>query len=148
MNNAARAHPGPESRQGGLDPEKQPMIEDLIFASAIHSKVRRGNDAAENASRTAADARRQAELLQCDVEKLFMLTEALWTILKEKHGCTDEELVRRVQEIDLRDGKLDGKVATVQPDCPQCGRKLMGKRPLCLYCGAEVNRVDLQPFSR
>ena len=124
------------------------MIEDLFFASAIHTIARRTSDAGENAARTAADVRRQGELLQCDVEKLFMLTEALWTILKEKHGCTDAELVQRVQEIDLRDGKLDGKVAKVNPDCPKCSRKLMGKRPVCLYCGAEVTRVDLQPFSR
>ena len=124
------------------------MIGDVLFASAAHCMETQGRDDSASASRTATDVRTQNEFIQCDVEKLFMLTEALWTILKEKHGCTDEELVRRVQEIDLRDGKLDGKVATVQPDCPQCGRKLMGKRPLCLYCGAEVNRVDLQPFSR
>jgi len=104
--------------------------------------------AANPVSRAATDVRAQNEIIQCDVEKLFMLTEALWTILKEKHGCTDAELVQRVQEIDLRDGKLDGKVAKVNPDCPKCSRKLMGKRPVCLYCGAEVARVDLQPFSR
>ncbi len=126
------------------------MIEDLFFASAIHTLARRTSDAGENAARTAADVRRQGELLQCDVEKLFMLTEALWTILKEKHGYTDEELMGRVNEIDLRDGKLDGKVTTekVQPDCTHCGRKIIGKRPVCLYCGAEVARVDLPPFSR
>jgi len=39
-------------------------------------------------------------------------------------------------------------VTKVNPDCPKCSRKLMGKRPVCLYCGAEVARVDLQPFSR
>ena len=124
------------------------MIENVFFASAAHWMATQGHDDSASASRIATEVRTQNEFIQCDLEKLFMLTEALWTILKEKHGCTDEELVRRVQEIDLRDGKLDGKVATVQPDCPQCGRKLMGKRPLCLYCGAEVNRMDLQPFSR
>jgi hypothetical protein len=126
------------------------MIEDVIFASAVHTMMDRSHDdsAGESATRVATDVRRQNEFIQCDVEKLFMLTEALWTILKEKHGCTDAELVQRVQEIDLRDGKLDGKVAKVTPDCHQCGRKLMGKRPVCLYCGAEVARVDLQPFSR
>jgi hypothetical protein len=109
---------------------------------------RQNPDDGESVSRAATDGRAQNEFIQCDVEKLFMITEALWTILKEKHGCTDAELVQRVQEIDLRDGKLDGKVAKVNPDCPKCSRKLMGKRPVCLYCGAEVARVDLQPFSR
>jgi hypothetical protein len=124
------------------------MIEDVLFSSAVHLMDKQNRDGSESVSRSATDVRAQNEIIQCDVEKLFMLTEALWTILKEKHGCTDAELVQRVQEIDLRDGKLDGKVAKVNPDCPKCSRKLMGKRPVCLYCGAEVARVDLQPFSR
>ena len=127
------------------------MIEDLIFASALYTSARqRATDAGATATQTANDARRQGELLQCDVEKLFMLTEALWTILKERHGYTDADLVRRINEIDLRDGKLDGKVATekVQPDCTHCGRKLIGKRPVCLYCGGEVHPVDPEPFRR
>ena len=124
------------------------MIEDVLFSSAVHLLDTQNRDGGESVSRAATDVRAQNEIIQCDVEKLFMLTEALWTILKEKHGCTDAELVQRVQEIDLRDGKLDGKVAKVNPDCPKCSRKLMGKRPVCLYCGAEVARVDLQPFSR
>ena len=124
------------------------MIEDVLLSSAVHLLDTQNRDGGESGSRAATDVRTQNEFIQCDVEKLFMLTEALWTILKEKHGCTDAELVQRVQEIDLRDGKLDGKVAKVNPDCPKCGRKLMGKRPVCLYCGAEVARVDLQPFSR
>ena len=124
------------------------MIEDVLFSSAVHLLDTQNRDGGESVSRAATDVRTQNEFIQCDVEKLFMLTEALWTILKEKHGCTDAELVQRVQEIDLRDGKLDGKVAKVNPDCPKCGRKLMGKRPVCLYCGAEVARVDLPPFSR
>jgi hypothetical protein len=124
------------------------MIEDVLFSSAAHLLEAQARNDNESVSPTTNDVRAQNEFIQCDVEKLFMITEALWTILKEKHGCTDAELVQRVQEIDLRDGKLDGKVAKVKPDCPKCGRKLMGKRPVCLYCGAEVARVDLQPFSR
>ena len=124
------------------------MIEDVLFSSAAHLLEAQARNDNESVSPTTTDVRAQNEFIQCDVEKLFMITEALWTILKEKHGCTDAELVQRVQEIDLRDGKLDGKVAKVNPDCPKCSRKLMGKRPVCLYCGAEVARVDLQPFSR
>jgi hypothetical protein len=75
-----------------------------------------------------------------------MITEALWNILKEQHGYTDENLVQMVQDIDLRDGQLDGKVARQpNPPCSQCGRTLMGKHPVCLYCGAVAVRA---PFER
>ncbi|MFC1452383.1 hypothetical protein ACFLSJ_03455 [Verrucomicrobiota bacterium] len=74
--------------------------------------------------------------LEEDVNHLLMIVESLWEILKEQHGYDDVELFKRVTEIDMRDGKLDGrKKKTAVPDCPHCGRKMMGRRPVCLYCG-------------
>jgi hypothetical protein len=74
--------------------------------------------------------------LASDIERLLMVTEALWGILKERHGYTDEDLAERIQEIDLRDGQLDGRVAKGEPKkCPNCERVLIGERPVCLYCG-------------
>jgi hypothetical protein len=92
------------------------------------------------------DERMRGGNTQLDVEKLFMITEAIWDILKEKHGYSDDDLVRMVQNIDLRDGVLDGKVAKEpKPPCAKCGRTLLGKHPVCLYCGAVSVR---DPFER
>jgi len=124
------------------------MMTGLFVAGAAQQMARanRAQSAGERASRTATEVRTQNEAITCDVEKLFMITEALWTILKEQHGYTDENLGQMIQDIDLRDGKLDGKVAKQQnPSCPQCGRTLMGKHPVCLYCGTAVAR---DPFER
>ena len=107
---------------------------------------RAATEASHRASHDANKARSETEELKYDVEKLLMITEALWLLLKEQHGYSDEDLIRRVQEIDLRDGKLDGKVAKQQkPACSQCDRTLIGSRPVCLYCGAAVERG---PFER
>ena len=101
---------------------------------------------AESASRTAGEARTRIDDLQVDVEKILMITEALWNILKEKHGYEDDDLLRMVQDIDLRDGQLDGKVAKQpNPPCTNCGRTLMGRHPVCLYCGSVAIRA---PFER
>ena len=81
-----------------------------------------------------------------DIERLLMITEALWAILKEKHGYTDSELMRRVALIDLRDGKLDGKVSKVEPaPCPRCGKVLNKRHPRCIYCGEAIVQ---DPFLR
>ena len=120
----------------------------LFFASAVAAAARshQAELSARNASAAASAAHTKADLMEMDVEKLFMITEALWLLLKEQHGYSDEDLIRRVQEIDLQDGKLDGKVAKQQkPACSQCGRTLIGSRPVCLYCGAAVERG---PFER
>ncbi len=118
----------------------------MTLMTGLFSAQMAATSAGERATRTASEARLQARTLQYDVEKLFMITEALWTVLKEQHGYTDENLAQLIEDIDLRDGKLDGKVAKQQnPVCPQCGRTLMNKHPVCLYCGTAVVR---DPFER
>ncbi len=101
------------------------------------------NADASEARADAREARSEAEQLRFDVNRLLMITEALWGILREKHGYTDDELVRRVYEIDAADGTLDGRKSRgPAKDCPHCARKLARKRPRCLYCGKLV-AVDL-----
>jgi hypothetical protein len=90
--------------------------------------------------------RSDVDQMKSDVERLLMITEALWQILKEKHGYEDAELLKRVMTIDMRDGRLDGKVAAQAPQkCPHCGRTLFKARPRCLYCG---EYVAVDPFLR
>lgn len=74
--------------------------------------------------------------LRVNIEKLLMITEALWSILKEQYGYTDDELLRRIQEIDMQDGVMDGKVTRPEiKTCQKCNRPLMKKLPQCIYCG-------------
>jgi hypothetical protein len=82
----------------------------------------------------------------CDVERLLMIAEALWTFLKQQHGYKDDDLARLVKDIDMRDGSLDGRVAPSEPrPCPYCGRILGKARPFCYYCGKPV---QADPFAR
>ena len=77
----------------------------------------------------ARQAYTEVTFLKQKVEKLMMITEALWTIIKETTDYTDEDLIEIMREIDLKDGKLDGKVASETPDnCPNCGRVLQKKQ--------------------
>ena len=91
---------------------------------------------ANKAQAGVAEARAQTERLQNDVDRLLMISEALWTFLKKEHGYTDEQLANAVREIDLRDGQLDGRTpqAPAAP-CPQCGKINSARRVRCIYCG-------------
>lgn len=94
---------------------------------------------ANSAKAKAIEAQAQTEELRHDVDRLLMITEALWTFLKKEHGYTDEQLVQAVTEIDLRDGQLDGR--TTQPaaaPCPQCARMNSARRSRCIYCGSPL----------
>jgi hypothetical protein len=62
-------------------------------------------------------------------------------IMRDRHGVSEAEFEAKVREIDLRDGRLDGKlrVATPAPrSCPACGRPNGGTRVACLYCSAPL----------
>ncbi len=84
--------------------------------------------------------------LRGQVERLLFITEALWRILKEKHGLDDDELVNQITALDLEDGKLDGrKPATPAKPCPKRARMLRNDRPTCLYCGQPI---AIDPFAR
>ena len=102
--------------------------------------------------RPVSDGSKVAELtlqnanLQADVERLFMITEALWTIAKTQCGLKDEQFDQLVTEIEMRDGKANGRRKQEErPDCPACKRKAIGQHKSCLYCGAAIK---LDPFKK
>lgn len=122
----------------------------MIYRSVFHPSPAFAATAAQStASEAKAEAQRartEQELLRADVERLLMITEALWAFVKKEHGYSDEDLQDVIAQIDLRDGGLDGRVAQDPPqNCPQCGRVLAKKRPFCIYCGSAV---QLDPFAR
>ena len=92
---------------------------------------------ASSAQASAREAKTEVEFLRQDIDRLLMITEALWALLKKEHGYTDEVLAGLVKEIDLHDGRLDGKSATVSPPapCPACGKINSSRRSVCIYCG-------------
>jgi hypothetical protein len=88
-----------------------------------------GGFAARRAAEAAAEARQgktaarnvkeELTYLEDRVDQLILLNAALWSLLEERLGLTEQELADRVQEIDLTDGTADGKItrgmSQVQP---------------------------------
>lgn len=73
------------------------------------------------------------------LEKLQLVTQAMWEILRERHGVTDEELEAKILEVDLRDGTKDGRMARAVAVCGTCGRKTgVRHHRACFYCGEAI----------
>ena len=82
--------------------------------------------------------------LELRVNKLELIAEALWEILKKETHLQEADLIELISEIDLRDGKFDGKKAkTTAVRCVKCDRMNSKRHSKCLYCG-EVFLLD--PF--
>ena len=99
--------------------------------------------ASRDATRAESKARRASSeiaILQSRLDRLALVTQALWSLLEERVGVSELELIERVREIDLSDGVLDGRAKPGVQDCPRCGRVLSKRNPRCIYCGTEVER--------
>jgi ribosomal protein S27AE len=84
----------------------------------------------------AERARLDTAQLQDRVDRLSLICLAMWSLIEEKTGLTQEDLARRVEEIDLQDGLPDGKVTRTVRKCDRCGRTLSPRHNRCMYCGA------------
>jgi|SRR5579862_3079879 len=87
----------------------------------------------------------QLTALQQRVDSLEMACAALWKLLKEQNGFTDEQLKTVIHEIDAADGAADGKVTKHAGLCPHCQHRILSRTAnKCLWCGAPL---DEAPFN-
>lgn len=86
--------------------------------------------------------------IEFKLERLSLITHALWDLLKDRHGYTDEELNDWINLTDLKDGRLDGRYKADTPplNCPKCGRVVGRTQGRCIYCGGMA--APAQPFDR
>lgn len=110
---------------------------DFLWNLSQDARISEANFASGRAQEAAADARAQAAALQRQIDALLLANMAVWSILKDKLGVSDQELADRVREIDLRDGKLDGRYTPNGQECPKCGRVMSARHKRCMYCGEE-----------
>lgn len=119
-----------------------------IVTSLFNSDMPSPSLPASAGSPGASPAARSADTdaLRADIERLLMITEALWTMMKDQFEYTDAHLAQRITDIDARDGAVDGRVRrNAPPNCASCGRPVSRKAAVCLYCGAQA---PVQPFAR
>ncbi len=76
---------------------------------------------------------------------LAIITRALFEILAERAGVTDQDLVKKIGEIDLRDGRADGKMTPTPKSCPSCKSAISARFNRCLFCGYKDQDAD--PFN-
>jgi len=96
------------------------------------------------ASKRAVNLKAEVRELRRLVNKLMLVTQALWEIIAETNHLDEKLLIKKVNEVDLRDGKLDGKLKRVVKKCASCGRTLHRQHSKCLYCGSE--NLQAGPF--
>ena len=109
---------------------------DLLYEMHQDARINTAQGAAFRADAKGDEAYHKVHQLELKVDKLIMISEALWLLLKQNSQLSDEDLEAMVKKIDLRDGRLDGRVASCGPQyCKKCGKALQKNSPICIYCG-------------
>jgi len=82
--------------------------------------------------------------LRRDIEKLYLVVEALWAIVRQATDLKDDDLRNLIREIDAQDGKCDGRNAnnTAIVQCAKCGKTILKGQTACAYCGEPLPDGD------
>lgn len=83
------------------------------------------------------ELRRQVVVLDQQMNKVMLAVEALVELLSEREILHRDDVLQRMEDIDLRDGKADGKITRAIVECADCKRPIGPTSKCCLYCGSE-----------
>lgn len=102
---------------------------DISTGAAINSAEAVGESRKALTAAGSTDAR---------LDRMLLTLEAIWTLVRDKLTVSDEELAARMNDLDLSDGLLDGKVRKSAVSCPSCKRTISRHLPKCMYCGQAI----------
>ena len=118
------------------------MIDIIALATGIAAHRRIGSSESNITSQNKKldETALSALSMRHDIEKLFLIVEALWAIVKETSNLKDEDFAALIRQIDLQDGRLDGRNSTTAEilKCAKCGKTLLHGQTRCAYCGEEL----------
>ena len=109
-------------------------MDDVIIDFVQQRLVRGERGGASGARREAPDARGSIPQLEEQVGRLTLACTAMWVLLRQRLDVTNQELLEAIQEVDLRDGVLDGQYKPPALTCPACGRRNNRRHRSCMYC--------------
>lgn len=78
--------------------------------------------------------------LQHQIDRLQLMNQALWELVRSRLSLQDEDLAALAQEIDMRDGVEDGRMTARAVRCPSCSRVSNNRHFRCMYCGQDFER--------
>jgi hypothetical protein len=112
-----------------------PMVAGYVMGTRASARAGAMSVVANNMTLTGSSADALATLDE-RVDRLLMVVEALWSLLRE-HGYTDQQLTARINELDVADGIADGRHTQKSPVCKSCDSKIPAGMVRCQICGTE-----------
>ena len=99
--------------------------------------------ATDRASHKVIRLNQTVSQLEDKIDQLALTCQALWEVVRDQTGLDDSDILEKLNEVDLRDGKADGKMSPRTRSCAKCERVLHARHRRCMYCGASAPAEDL-----
>jgi ribosomal protein L32 len=117
------------------------MIDDFLDSFFVDHRIASVSRIADSANQKHSENTSKVHELEKRVDKLSMICEALWTVVKKSHKLEDADLQKLVESIDGADGMVNGRKTKSPPtSCPKCGKTVQRGHGKCMYCGCEIER--------
>lgn len=75
------------------------------------------------------------------ISKLLLVNAALYDVIKEKLNVTDEDIAQKINELNDKNFLLEQKTDQHVRKCRKCGKNLIQRRTVCVYCGMENDKI-------
>lgn len=122
------------------------MLDFVIgYAAGSRTAARAASYARSSAIAEVAMHSNRVEDLNERIGSLAMIVRAMWALLEEQ-GLTREQLIAKLDELDMADGIDDGQMKRGAIDCPSCDSKVAPGLTKCQFCGAEIPLADDSPL--
>jgi hypothetical protein len=118
---------------------------DFIAGYVLGSQTAgRAGRLASSASRFSGEPTSRLHDLNERLDRVVLVMEAMWSLMEEQ-GMTEDDLRRRIQELDATDGVVDGRKVEPAGRCPSCEAAVGRGAGICQFCGHEFR--DANPFN-
>ncbi len=107
----------------------------LFYAAMQHGAISQAKSEASSARSKADNLSFTIRSLEEKIDQMALKCQALWELVRDTTDLTDADIVKKICDVDLRDGVLDGKMTKAGQKCLGCGRTISAKHNRCLYCG-------------
>lgn len=93
-----------------------------------------GERRAESANASIGDLAAQVTDLQQRLDRLTLVTQALFTVLEDRYNVTEADVTNQMEVI-----AATYRAQTVRKMiCPACGHEAAPRHGKCIYCGAQL----------
>lgn len=116
---------------------------DLVQQGQISQANTTAEFAKDQASNNSDRIHKEVLRLEAKIDSLAIISQALWEVLREKTDLTEKDIEAKIAEIDIRDGRQDGKITGKPTQCPACDRPTHTRLKACPYCGTALNKGHL-----